>query len=61
MKLSELAGLLVNFNAEYGDIEIVLNDQDTGWIFKLIPKRFEHNKIMERIEISVDSNDIIKD
>lgn len=40
MNISEVEERLENIRLEHGDIEVVVNDADTGWLFKLIAGDF---------------------
>ena len=59
MKISELQAELEKIKEAQGDIDVVIHDEDTGWLFKMQPKHLDvvRDKNGARIEITYDYRD----
>ena len=61
MKISEVKKILDEAQAEHGDIDFVLDDPDTGWLFVLEPSGFQvyADEQGKRLEVTADYGDKI--
>lgn len=59
MKISELRKILEEVQTEHGDIDFVLNDPDTGWLFVLSQSSFDvyDDNDGKRLEVTADYGD----
>jgi hypothetical protein len=61
MKISDLQAELEKIKEIQGDIDVVINDADTGWLFKMQPKHLDVviDDSGTRVEIDYDYQDEI--
>lgn len=57
MKITEVVKLLKATLDIHGDIDVILEDADTNWGFKLEPNSFDFDSVNNRVVISVDYGD----